>query len=352
MKKTLIITAILCFAALALGCSTTEPVDLNADDVVYGTEGKTVGDTLDKLGNSVATHNHKVVDITDLDLNKYSTIGHEHKASDITDFDTAARNAVPSKYTDTEAQTAAIKAMGAKVNTNSFNHDRYGEADLKASPTIIDIYSKVGGGTATTSPDCPPGYKDTKIPVSWIPGMSWTLCTKGSDILIKVGDFWIDRFETVINTKKDCTGTSQTSYPNPDTTLYFACSIQSTTQVPASLTYYQAQQACTNSGKHLCTNAEWQAAAAGPVNTGYNTGNKETSVKPTYSGSCSKTTGTCNMVGNAHEWVAGLVLDGVSTTGKALIRGGSYNTNGSEDYIQSAAPTTTHGARCCISGGR
>ena len=41
-----------------------------------------------------------------------------------------------------------------------------------------------------TAPDCPPGYtKDTTAP------SSITVCERGKDELVKVGDFWVDRYE-------------------------------------------------------------------------------------------------------------------------------------------------------------
>jgi len=356
MKKTLIITTILCITALALGCSTTEPVELNADDVVYSTEGKTVGDTLDKLGNSVATHTHKVVDITDLDLSKYSTVGHGHKASDITGLSPYT------KYTDAEARTA----MGAKGNTNSFNHDRYGETDLASSTIIKDIQSKLGGGS-TTSSDCPSGYKAIKQPkTSFPPHWEWVFCKKGPDYLVKVGDFWIDKYEMVVSSTSSCVGPYPTTYTgfnntNNWATLLYACSIAAsptpTFVFPSTgLTYYQAQQACTNSGKHLCTNAEWQAAASGTAHGTYNVGNVWPMLE-TGKNVQSKTTGVSAMGGNVQEWVAGLIFDGTSNTGKALIRGGSYKSplGTGTDHIEADSPSNskaTLGARCCISGGR
>lgn len=69
-----------------------------------------------------------------------------------------------------------------------------------------------------------------------------------------------------------------------------------------NITWFQAQQACANSGKRLLTNAEWQMAAAGTpddatcttgslANTGANTG-------------CVSNWQVNDMVGNVFEWVA------------------------------------------------
>jgi hypothetical protein len=103
------------------------------------------------------------------------------------------------------------------------------------------------------------------------------LCRAGDDEMVRVGDFWIDRYESSIWASDDCTGTeyggASDDFPAtfPDnakwTAPLYACSV---TGVPPTrfVTYFQAQQACAISGKHLCSNAEWQAAVAGTNDPG------------------------------------------------------------------------------------
>ena len=79
-----------------------------------------------------------------------------------------------------------------------------------------------------------------------------------------------------------------------------------------SLTWFQANTACANAGKHLLTNAEWQAAAAGTPDPGALA--QDAGPKCNTSGSQSMTSGngtSClssygveNMIGSVWEWVA------------------------------------------------
>ncbi|PJA13090.1 MAG: hypothetical protein COX65_07545 [Elusimicrobia bacterium CG_4_10_14_0_2_um_filter_56_8] len=144
-----------------------------------------------------------------------------------------------------------------------------------------------------------------------------------NDKLVAVGDFCVDQFEATVwssvtgGTKY---GESADDYPCSDNgqdcavggggTPIYARSVVS--EVPSSsMTWFQANIACVNSGKHLITNAEWQAAVAGTPDPGAsasyppdcNTGG----VGPTATnsgGSCLSSFGVENMVGSLWEWVA------------------------------------------------
>ena len=126
--------------------------------------------------------------------------------------------------------------------------------------------------------------------------------------------------------------------------------------IPSALaTWFQAQQACTNAGKRLPSNAEWQAAVAGtpdpgPDNTTTDCNTENiffTAVNTGSRTSCVSARGAFDMVGNLDEWVADWVpqstacgtwsagvsptgdlqcLAGAATTGEpaALLRGGSF----------------------------
>ena len=122
----------------------------------------------------------------------------------------------------------------------------------------------------------------------------------------------------------------------------------------AFITWFQAQQACTNAGKRLPSNAEWQAAVAGTPDPGPDNGATDCNtannffVSPTGSRSgCVSARGAFDMVGNLWEWVADWVprstrcgtwspgvsptddvqcLAGVAEEGEpgALLRGGDF----------------------------
>ena len=156
--------------------------------------------------------------------------------------------------------------------------------------------------------------------------------------MVAAGSFCVDKYEASVWSNADCTGTqygetTTDDYPIsfPDngnfTVPLYACSI--TGVMPArTITWFQAQQACAASGKHLCTNEEWQTAVAGTYDPG---------TWPGASGTCgtsSATSGRCitcasgprnagqagtvaggtndcismygaeDMIGNLWEWVA------------------------------------------------
>ena len=95
--------------------------------------------------------------------------------------------------------------------------------------------------------------------------------------MVAVGSFCIDKYEASAWENADCTGTQYGAwaddYPSsfPDngnfTIPLYACSLPGV-RPSANLTWFQAQQACAASGKHLCTNEEWQTAVAGTYDPG------------------------------------------------------------------------------------
>jgi hypothetical protein len=147
----------------------------------------------------------------------------------------------------------------------------------------------------------------------------------------------------------------------------YAVSLPSVT--PSSfMTWFQALEACTNSGKRLPSNAEWQGAANGTPDPGSDNDTTDCNSAGTMGvvatgsrGLCVSSRGAHDMVGNLHEWVADWVTKsvtspcpgwggfsndvhcfaGADTTGTggpgALVRGGGYN------YGAYAGPLTVVG---------
>jgi hypothetical protein len=90
-----------------------------------------------------------------------------------------------------------------------------------------------------------------------------------------------------------------------------ATALDTTPIIPSAyISWFQAQQACSNSGKRLPSNAEWQQAVAGTPDPGPDNGTTDcntTSGAATATGArskCVSTYGAFDMVGNVLEWVA------------------------------------------------
>ncbi len=208
----------------------------------------------------------------------------------------------------------------------------------------------------TEDPDCPPSYErvdDATIPATeyycrkWVnDGEDNQVGTEddGFDEMVKVGDFWIDRYEATVWEKADCSGIIYGTNELTDAdqmndvgfinngnyqVKLFACSI--TGELPTRYaTWFQAQQSCALSGKRLCSNAEWQLAVSGTpdpgswpdsdpvggctqgpsVNSGQQCvtcGNGPRSTGSSWSGlfstSCMSNWGAFDMIGGLGEWV-------------------------------------------------
>jgi len=184
---------------------------------------------------------------------------------------------------------------------------------------------------------CPPGYERDASATGIV------LCMRGKDEMVKVGTYWVDRYEaSLVDTNTYNSGTCNGSggkcgssstgqcgvgvsddYPLtfPDSgnwsTKVYACSVSGNTP-SRNMTWFQAQQACLLAGKRLCTNGEWQGAAAGTYDPGkYNgsgggschtggTSPRKTGQAgkvPGASASCISRWGAEDMIGNMSEWV-------------------------------------------------
>lgn len=234
-------------------------------------------------------------------------------------------------------------------------------------------------------------------------------CRFGDDEMVKVGSFWVDRFEASVEQGPDA-GTIGTG-PANDTTARAVSRAGVLPQV--GVTWFQAAALCANAGKHLCTNGQWQVAASGtfdppmgapgatglaPVSGPCNTlssGIRATGragTTPTAATSCISRYGAEDMVGNVLEladlwasagppngsspgqermpWPAGYGgdvtwnLDGeanngvdvVAGTPAVAIRGGAYSRGpigGMFEFGLHAGPSgygTDLGFRCCAGG--
>ncbi|NUN14173.1 MAG: SUMF1/EgtB/PvdO family nonheme iron enzyme [Myxococcales bacterium] len=131
-----------------------------------------------------------------------------------------------------------------------------------------------------------------------------------------VADFCIDLYEATVFSKPDCTGSAygvaQDNYPDNfvdsaqgTMVAAYACS-KADAKPSRYITWFQASEACQAVGKRLCTNAEWQIAAAGTpddpkiCNVSGSSAPKSGQETP----GCVSRVGVVNAVGNVAEWVA------------------------------------------------
>lgn len=173
-----------------------------------------------------------------------------------------------------------------------------------AGPTGATGPTGAAGPTGATgpagSPDTPDQVRDKFF--------TGTSCVGNgvNDEMVKVGATCVDVYEASL--WSSLTGgtpvTASLCDPNGNDCAgaIFARSIAGVTP-SASITWFQAQQACANVGKRLLTNAEWQQAAAGTPDGAPCIVDSE-SPGPTGTAGCDSNWGTFDMVGNLDEWVA------------------------------------------------
>ena len=181
------------------------------------------------------------------------------------------------------------------------------------------IATAMGYVTATDLDDtlaelenCPPGYVATLLPE----GVVECEDLSNGDTVVKVADFWIDKYEGTLWDDPDCTSTSGGPYGSfvddyipefPDTGNWelplYACSVPG--ELPGRwVTWFQAQQSCAVVGKTLCSNAQWQIAAAGtPDDTTCNIDHGAVENTGANAG-CESLWGVADAVGNVAEWTA------------------------------------------------
>ncbi|MDD5307649.1 MAG: hypothetical protein PHU25_10055 [Deltaproteobacteria bacterium] len=256
-------------------------------------------------------------------------------------------------------------------DVNATNAALSGDLDVAGHATVDML-------TVDTSywlPECPEGYaRNTTCGTCG----QIVLCEKDMgggkiDRMVKVGNFWIDKYEASIWETAACGGAqygaSSDDFPAgfPDngnwSTPVYACSVTGVTP-SRSMTWFQAQQACELAGKSLCTNEEWQAAAAGTYDTGGTesgaqchiaTGNsapRATGLAGTTPGgtaTCVSMWGAEDMIGNPWEFVAwwgegGMTWQAANGQEAAAVWGASYGSDSTWSVNGTAYNGTAHTA--------
>ena len=172
---------------------------------------------------------------------------------------------------------------------------------------------------------CPRRYQD------WSINQGKEFCASMHNVMVRVGDFWIDKYEMSITNQNGWAnggchykpfkqyGVSSDDYPfgffdsGAGTTKLYACSVQNR-QPSAYMTWFQAQQACANAGKRLCSNAEWQAAVAGTPDDAVSCNVGSNQVKTAGNAAhakCVSRHGARDMVGNLWEFTADWIQAGM-----------------------------------------
>lgn len=268
-----------------------------------------------------------------------------------------------------------------------------------AGSRLLTLEESMLALTAGTAPDggvaeltqCPRGYSPGGSAPFGFGDAGFVLCSKtvrqgatgsANDEVVKVGDFWIDRFEM-----HNCSTVAPSRYG--ESAGARACSVRGVAPL-ANVSMFGAAQACIAAGKHLCSNAEWQAAAAGTDTNGC-TG---TTIVATGTRGCTSRYGAEDMSGNlwdgVADWLSGVgnrtgtpqtldvvnpwpdappivgaptiirnpthnassVANGIVGLPAWVMRGGSNNTLGIFSLNLDNGPEREHqwiGARCCMS---
>jgi hypothetical protein len=162
---------------------------------------------------------------------------------------------------------------------------------------------------------CPAGYTQDTTVTTYVRCTS-KLASGQTDVMVKVGDFWMDQFEM-----SNCSAPGTTGSVDGRDTTAVGCSVSGVLP-QGGLDWFQYAQMCGNAGKRICTNSEWQMAVSGTADPGASAGTGGACVTsssgPRVTGggtACISRWGVEDMVGNLWEIVFDWMMAGPDVPG-------------------------------------
>lgn len=361
-------------ALLAAASSSAGEIDANAlNEFVSGTPALAaeVNENFDTVADAVNDNNDRInANTADIATN---TAAITTNTADIA----ANATAITTNTADIATNTAAITTISTDTAANALAITANTAAIAANSDAIIDHTADIAAnaaGIATNATDIAANTAAITANTDAIAALQQggnaigTPCAgnDAEDIMVRVGPLCVDRYEASVwstpaggtqygvasdnflcsDNGNDCSATAANA-------IYARSELGVT---PSSfVTWFQALQACANSGKRLLTNAEWQMAAAGAPDPGAagsdtpNQCNTNTAGKVAAgtsaggSNQCVSNWGAFDMVGNVNEWVADWMqgnADAFATSGIGGVNSATYGS----DSASRVQPASTQGS--------